>query len=75
MILEKNVRVASGDASSECFICETVLFASETVIEIEFNIPALITTLVVIRQMHAACAKNLKTLLDTRIKEASRRTS
>lgn len=70
--MKDNVKVKDGDGG-ECFVCERPTTKGAFVISVSFDIPVLVTTIKVNRDMHLECAVDLKDLLDLRIRQAENR--
>lgn len=71
MSFESNVRVHRAQMREECFVCEKEIVGGEITIGVQFNVPVLISTMVVKRLMHLECAKELRRVLDDRIRRGS----
>ena len=70
-MLEENVTItrSTGD---ECFICERKIRPQETVLEVMFKVPVIVTTATVREQAHLSCAEIFTELLRRRLAEAGR---
>lgn len=68
-MLEKNVTLGRS-AGGGCGICDDPIKKNDPVIKVTFEVPVLITTINVDREMHLECAEKLSGMLRTRLREA-----
>jgi hypothetical protein len=71
-MFEENVTVVQSKGDEECFVCDGKFNKKEPGVAVGFNVPAILTTIRVKRQMHLGCAEELRRILDARIAEARR---
>lgn len=62
------VEVGKGD---RCFVCEEPTPTGKRVLSVSFDVPIFLATIKVKRDMHVECAKDLRALLDLKIKQAT----
>lgn len=71
MPAEKSVTLGVSEGS-ECVICERDIVIGERIVEVNVKIPMVITTISKRVEVHMDCAKDLRDLIDKRLKEAKR---
>ena len=74
MSFQDNVRVVVS-GGEECFVCERRIQPRAFVVQVSFKVPLVITSTTVERQMHLACAEQLRDTLQDRIDEGRREES
>jgi len=71
MSLEKNLK-RTASAGDDCLVCEKMIASGDACLLVAFNVPVLITTMKVEKYLHLDCAKELRDLIDKRLKEGGR---
>ncbi len=69
MSAEKSVTLGISEGA-ECIICEKDIQTGDRIIEVNVKIPMIITSISKRVEVHMDCAKDLRDLIDKRLKEA-----
>lgn len=68
-MLEKNVTLGRS-AGGGCGICDDPIKKNEAVVKVTLQVPVLITSIKVDREIHLECAERLAGMLRQRLREA-----